>query len=327
MDRRLPVLLLPLLIGLAQGCRSAPPAASDPRPEVVATTSLLCDLVRQLGDQAVRLTCLMQPEQDPHTYVPTPADREAIDRAQLVLYGGYGFDTTAAAPAQRSGTGVAVYERAVPQPLRGRHDHDHEAHGHDAGDAEHSDAGEDTPDPHVWHNARHGQALVGAVAQQLQTLLPERKAEIGAKAIALKGELGRLDGWIRQQVATIPARNRQLVSTHDALTYYGQAYGLTITGTLQGLSSQQQPTPTRLAELVAEIRRSGVPTVFVESTTNPRLITAIAREAKVNVSRQPLWVEGPSRPDGPAPSYQRMLIENTCTIVDGMGGRCQRPPV
>ena len=318
MNRRLPALLLPLLLTLGQGCRSSPPAAPDTRPEVVATTSLLCDLVRQLAGQAVRLTCLMQPEQDPHTYVPTPADREAIARARLVLYGGYGFDATAAAPALRSGTGFAVYERAVPQPL-------HSGHGH--GEPGHTDAGDDTgtADPHVWHNARHGQALVRVISQQLQTLLPARKVEISQRASSLEQDLGHLDGWIRQQIATIPARHRQLVSTHDALTYYGQAYGLTITGTLQGLSSQQQPTPTRLAELVAQIRRAGVPTVFVESTTNPRLITAIAREARVQVSQQPLWVEGPSRPDGPAPSYQQMLIENTCTIVDGLGGRCQHP--
>jgi manganese/iron transport system substrate-binding protein len=309
MKRKFAALVLLLLAGLVQSCRSLSSSGSDHRPEVVATTALLCDLVHQLAGASVHLICLMKPEQDPHSYVPTPADREAIARARLVFYAGYGFDTLAAKAAQHSGAGVAVSERAVSQPLRGSDE----------------DRGETAPDPHVWNDARNGQAMVRVVSQQLQTLLPSSKAEIHQRDVALEQELGRLDNWIHRQIATIPVNHRQLVSTHDSLAYYGHAYGLKITGTLQGLSTQQEPTPTRLAALVTDIRRSGVPAVFVESTTNPRLISAIAREAKVQVSRQALWVEGPSRPDGPAPSYQRMLIENTCTIVNDLGGHCQRP--
>jgi manganese/iron transport system substrate-binding protein len=299
---------------------------------VVATTSLLCDLTRQLAGESVQLTCLIQPGQDPHTYVPTPGDRQTIDQAQLLLYSGYGFDESLSSlvkAAQGKVRAVPVSELAVPKPLMGaEHHHAGEAdgaaeHNHEATEADNT--GSNTPDPHVWNDARNGVALVEVIARELSQINPSEQARYSRNSQQLSRQLTALDGWIRQQVATIPTPNRKLVSTHDALSYYGNAYGLEIAGALQGRSSQNQPSPQRLASLVEEIRAARVPTVFVENTTNPKLIETVAREAEVKVSTQPLYVEGPGGAQTPATDYQHMLVENTCTLVEGLGGRCDRP--
>jgi manganese/iron transport system substrate-binding protein len=342
-----------LLGGALAACR--PQAASQPeaRPAVVATTSLLCDLTRQIAGETVKLTCLIQPGQDPHTYVPTPGDRQAIDQARLVLYGGYGFDDSLSGlvrATQGRVPAVAVSELAVPKPLMGE---EHHHHGEEtSAEAAHAEAAESepptassyavsspttaesaapmaeaeqqAPDPHVWNDARNGAALVQVIGRELARINPAEKSGYASKAEQLSGQITAIDRWIRQQIATIPSQNRKLISTHDALSYYGNAYGIEVAGALQGLSTQNQPSPQRLATLVEEVRSAQVPTIFVENTTNPKLMETVAREAGVKVSTQPLYVEGPGGPKTTATNYQQMLVENTCTLVEGLGGQCDR---
>jgi ABC-type Zn uptake system ZnuABC Zn-binding protein ZnuA len=339
------------------------------RPTVVATLYLLCDLTQQIAAETVDLTCLMEPGQDPHTYEPTPSDRQALEKADLILYGGYGFDlglirVVEAAPEQI--TKIPLYELAVPDPLMAEtHDHgdqggsedehkthdehgdehkthdEHDDHGHgdDHGDDhghEHDDHDEHeedhhahdeskdlVPDPHVWHEAQNGVAIVQAISEQLQPLVPDQQDFYGQQAASLISELQVLDDWIKQQTATIPDANRQLITTHDAFGYYADAYGLSVAGALSGLNMESKPSPTRIKTLVDLVTATGVPTIFAETTTNPKLIETIANNAKVAVAPQPLWVEGPGGPGTEVETYQDMLVANTCTIVVGLGGECQ----
>ncbi|WP_338431013.1 metal ABC transporter solute-binding protein, Zn/Mn family [Synechococcus elongatus] len=320
---------------LLWGCQQNTISSDRNRPKVVATTAVLCDLAKQIGQDSIDLTCLLKPDQDPHVYTPTPEDRRAVEEAQLVLYGGYDYEPSLirmVQATQSTAPKLAVFEAAVPKPLLGEaHDHDHghdhgEDHDHDHAEektAENTKVAEQTPDPHVWHDARNGVAIAQVVTQALSDLQPAEAPAYQQREQAIAAELEQIQAWIPQQIASIPTAQRRLITTHDSFGYYAQAYGLTESGAIAGLSTQEQPTPTRLTELVDSLRAAQVPTVFRETTSNPQLIGTVAQEAGVQVFAQPLYVEGPGGPESPAPNYQQMLIHNTCAIATGLGGRCQ----
>lgn len=338
---------------------SASPDAPPPAnlPQVVATTTVLCDLTEQIAGPAIDLTCLMEPGEDPHVYEPTPSDRRAIEEADLVLYGGYNFEpdliqiiqaTTSPSPK------VAVYELAVPEPLMGEghdHDHDHsgehgeeygggEEHEHDTSeehlheneqedehDHDHDHAHGDTiselvPDPHVWHSAMNGVAIANVIQTELSNLLPEQASVFQQNADGLTTELTDLHNWIISATNTVPTSARMLVTTHDSFSYFAEAYDFTVKGALTGLSTEESPSAARLAELVDQVKAAEVQAIFAESTSNSQLIEAIARDAGVAVGEYPLLVEGPSGPGTDAPTYQLMLVYNTCSIVNALGGQC-----
>jgi manganese/iron transport system substrate-binding protein len=323
---------------------TAPVVQAD-APVVVATTSILCDLTEQIAETTVALTCLLEPGVDPHTYQVRPSDRQAIEQANLVFYGGYDFAPSISSMVEDSTTGatrVAVYEAAMPNPLMGEphdHDHDHGAaaddHGHDQGhdhghDHGHDDATSATadadlvPDPHIWHNASNNGAIAAVIADYLAQVNPDQANLYAENADRLAAQFDEIDGWIQTQVATVPADQRQLVTTHDAFGYFADAYGFEVKGALSGLSTEEQPTPGAMTALVDQVKSAEVPAIFAEDTTNPRLIETVARDAGVAVAEQPLFVEGPGGPGSGAETTQAMLVVNTCTIVDALGGSCDR---
>jgi manganese/iron transport system substrate-binding protein len=179
------------------------------------------------------------------------------------------------------------------------------------------------PDPHVWHNARHNAALAEVIAEALAQVNPDQASRYQAKATQLADQFIALDDWIQTQAATVPAQNRRLVTTHDAFRYFAEAYGFEVKGALSGLNTDAQPSPKALTALVDQIKAATVPAIFAESTTNPALIQTVANNAGVAVADQPLMVEGPGDPDSVAPNTQAMLVVNTCTIVNALGGTCQ----
>ena len=292
------------------------------RPLVVATTSVLCDLTKQVAAETVDLKCLVDAGADPHTYQPKPEDRKAIEQANLVLYGGYDFEPSIIKLVKASGntaSKVAVHEVAVPKPLIGEeHDHEHEGE-HSEEEEKHSD--EKAPDPHVWHNPQNGIQMVEAIRSNLEQVSPENAQLYATNAEKVTGEIKQVDSWIKQNIATIPAAQRKLVTTHDALSYYTQAYNINYEGAIEGLSTEAQPTAARIAELSKEIKQENVPTIFAESTHSPKLIEQVAREANVKVSQEKLYADGIGEPGTDADTYQKMLIANTKAIVDGLGGK------
>ncbi len=344
------------------GCSQEPVAQSDDAaaetaaeevavelPQVVATTSVICDLTEQIAQDTIALTCLMDPGQDPHTYQAKPSDRQAIDEADLVLYDGYDF-----APgliglvdaSSNSAPKVAVYEAAVTDPLMGEgHDHDHghghdhaegEAHDHDhdhehaeehdhdhaEGEAHAHDEGELVADPHIWHNAANNAAIAEVIATNLAKVNPDQAEVYEQTAATLTEQFAALDTWIQTQVDTIPTGNRNLVTTHDAFRYYADAYGIEVKGALSGLSTEEQPSAATLTGLVDQVKEAQVPAIFAESTTNPDLINTVASNAAVKVAEQPLFVAGPGGAGTAAETTQEMLVANTCTIVNALGGTC-----
>ena len=323
------IALFTLLAGLVS-CNSAPanapaesssPATSEAageaadRPIVVATHSVLCDLTRQIAASTIDLRCMIDSGVDPHVYEPTPDARKAIDSAQLILYGGYNFEPSLIRLIQATSNAapkVAVDEEAVPNPLRGEHEHEHEGEAH---------AEDEAPDPHVWHNAQNGIQIAEVISRNLSQLSLNNAQLYAQNAEKVTAELAQIDTWIKSQIETIPAESRKLVTTHDALGYYAEAYGLPIAGALSGLSTEEAPTPQQVGELVSEIKTAKVPTIFAETSVNPRLIETVAREANVQVSEQELFADGLGNPGSEGDTYQKMLIANTEAIVEGLGGQ------
>lgn len=282
-------------------------------PKVVATASVLCDLTQQIAQDTVDLTCLVPAGTDPHVYQIKPSDRKAIETANLILYAGYGFEPDLIKliqATQNQAPKIAVSEVAVPKPLKGEHHEDEHGDEHNHGEL----------DPHVWENAQNGARMVEVVRDNLKQVAPSNAAQYVSNSDKLTRELTQIDSWIKSQISTIPANQRKLVTTHDAMGYYAAAYGITVEGALQGLSTDERPTAARVKELVQEIKAANVPTIFAEATTNPKLIESVAKEANVKVSNKVLFADSLGAKGTEGDTYQKMLIANTQAIVEGLGG-------
>ena len=207
-------------------------------------------------------------------------------------------------------------------------EHDHDEHGHEDHHDEH-DYGEEEgePDPHVWHDAENGIAMVRVIEAELSEVFPENADLYEANAEALITQLTQLDTWIQQQIDTVPESQRVLVSTHDALGYYADAYGIRIEAALASFSTEARPSAADLRELIDLVEDSGLPSIFVEATSNPRLIEAVSRETDIGISEEPIYADGLGEPGTPAATYTGMLMTNTCTIVTGLGGSCNEAAV
>jgi manganese/iron transport system substrate-binding protein len=339
----------PLILGLLVGCTAStstdsgnpgtdPAANSTPTStlaspnnakKVIATTSVICNLTQTIAQTSIDLNCLMDAGTDPHVYEPTPDDRKAIESADLILYGGYDFEPSLIKLVQSTSNPapkIAVHEQAVTSPIQMVGEHDH-GHGDDDHEDEHKTDATGKPeeeserDPHVWHNAQNGIRMTQVIQTHLAKIAPDNAATYTQTTQALTQELTQLDAWIKAQVSTIPAASRKLVTTHDSLGYYAAAYGIPVEGALFGVSTDEKPTALRVKELVDDIRTAQVPTIFAEVTANPNLLQTVANDAQVKISDRPLFTDGLGAPGSGAETYPQMLIHNTQTIVEGLGGK------
>ena len=273
------------------------------RPRVVATTTLIADWVEQVGQDRIQLTSLLQPGVDPHVYEPTPADAVALEQAELVFYNGYNLEPGLI----RLIEATAQQARRIPlaetiDPIVTEED------------------GIPTPDPHVWGNVENVITMVERIRQELSELAPAEATFFAANAAVYQAELEALHTWIAEQIQAIPPPNRVLITTHDAFAYYTQAYGLTMSGSLIGISTEEQPSAQTVAQLVQQIRALQVPAIFAETTLNPALIKTVAAEAGVQVAEQELYSDSLGEAGSGAETYLEMMRLNTLTIVNALGG-------
>jgi manganese/iron transport system substrate-binding protein len=309
-----------LLCGLVSGCNSPsrqqsvtanPDAipthstATSNKPQVLVTNSVLCDLTSQIAASTIDLVCLLTPGSDPHLYKITPQARKSIDRAKLLMYGGYNLEPElirAIEATSNSAPKVAVYEAAVPQPQQFEED------------------GQSTTDPHVWHNAKNGVKIAAVIQANLEKLIPAQTATYRKNTQKLTLEITQIDTWIKSQINTIPRDRKILVTTHDALDYYAKAYGISL-ATLQGVSTEEKPNAARVKELVEKIKTTKAPTIFAELSVDSRLIKTVASEATVQISNQEIYADGLGEANSSGGTYQKMLVSNTRSIVTGLGGK------
>lgn len=298
-----------------------PAATTTESLQVVTTYSVLCDLTQQVAADTIELSCLIPPGEDPHAYQATPQDRQQLEIADLILYGGYNHEPKIIKLIEAtpdSATKVAVHEVAVPQPLKGGHDH----HAHEEDHDHEKEEEESVTDPHVWHDVENAIAMVKVITTQLSQVNPDDAVIYQENAQDFISQLQQLDNWVQTKINTIPTRARKLVTTHDTLSYYAQAYGLEEIGALQGVIPTEKPTAARVKMLVKVVNEAKVPAIFIEANINHQIIKTVAREAKVKVAPTKLLVDGLGETGKDGATYISMIRYNTCVIVKALEGKC-----
>lgn len=274
------------------------------KPTVVTTSTIITDWTEEIGGDAIEVIGILEPGADPHVYEPVPADSRSIEKADLIFYNGYNLEPELIKIIKGSGNSeqkrFAVGE--VITPLDYNYD------------------GQSVPDPHVWGDVENAIEIINAIVDQLIELSPENEAEFKDNATEYRKTLEKLHTWISEQIETIPPDQRQLVTTHDAFQYYADAYGLEITGTLIGISTEEQPSAKTVKNLSDALKESNVPAIFAETTINPILIQTVANEAGVKLAAQKLYSDSIGALDSEAGSYVGMLTVNTRTIVEALQG-------
>lgn len=301
----IPVLLaLAALVPAAAGCASGGEDGSDPGDEaavsVVATTTQVADFAREVGGDRVEVHQVLQANSDPHGYEPRPSDAEALADAELVVRSGGDLDEWLADLIDDAGGDAPTV--TLIEAVR--------TIGGDGDDA----------DPHWWQDPRNAIAAVEAIEAALVEVDPAGASDYRADAGAYVERLRALDRNVAACVAEIPPAKRRLVTTHDALGYYTDRYGIEVVGALiPSLSTAAQPSAGDIRELVHRIREQDVEAIFPESSIDPRLERAVAREAGATVGR-PLWADtlGPDGSDGA--TYIQSIQSNTAALVEGLTG-------
>jgi ABC-type Zn uptake system ZnuABC Zn-binding protein ZnuA len=283
------------------------PAALAPAEKlrVVATTSILADVVGRVGGDHIELVSLIPIGVDPHAFEPTPRDAQALAAADAVFINGFGLEAFLEDLIRQAGGSAPVVSASLgiaPLPFEGD---------------EHDDGGEDEDhgaDPHTWLDPNNVMHWTQNIEAALSALDPSRAEAYVANGEAYRSQLAALDDQIREAVSRIPQENRRLVTDHDELGYFADEYGFTIVGTvIPGASSLADPSAAQLAHLLDQVRAQAAPAVFVSSVVNPALVEAFAADAGMHVAM--LYAHSLTADDGPAPSYLELMRYNAETIA------------
>jgi manganese/zinc/iron transport system substrate-binding protein len=298
--RRCGATLVFLAVGPFASAARAEPAA------VVATTTVVADLVRQVGGERVTVDCLMGAGIDPHSYRATPRDADRLARARLVVASGLHLEGKLSELLSRLARRVPVTAVADGLPRD-----------------ELLSVGDGLYDPHVWFDAKLWSRCVPAVAAALAKLDPEGRGEYEARAADYGRRLEALDGRLRERLATIPERRRVLVTAHDAFQYFGRAYGVEVVG-VQGTSTEAEAGLADINRLVGMIVSRGIPAVFVETSVSDRNVTALREGAKARgrdvAIGGSLYSDSLGGAGSGAETLEAALTANVETIVAGLAG-------
>ncbi|QTD45745.1 metal ABC transporter solute-binding protein, Zn/Mn family [Ottowia testudinis] len=284
---------------------SWPAHAAEPL-RVVASFSLLADLVRQVGGERVAVTPLVGPGGDAHVFQPTPAHARQVGQAQLVVSNGLGYEGWMPRLLQSTGyKGPQVIATKGVKAIEGDKGHDHGQHGH----------GRD--DPHAWQSVPNAMVYVKNIEAGLCAADAAGCPAYRANAARYGADLQKLDADIRAAWASVPLAERKVITSHAAYAYYGQAYSVRFLSP-QGVSTESEASAKGVAQLVRQIRRDKIKALFVENVSDPRLIEQIARETGVKPAGK-LHSDSLTAPGGGAPTYVDMMRANTRALVQALG--------
>lgn len=288
-------------------------AAEPPKLRVVASFSILADLVAQVGGERVAVTSLVGPEADAHGYSPAPDDARALAQADLIVVNGLGFEGWIERLIKASATRVPVIVAAREvRTIPGRHDHS----GHEQGEAGHGPDHAEA-DPHAWQSVANAKLYVAAIRDGLSVADPAHAALYAANARSYTDRLDALEAEIRAAIGEIPQERRRVITSHDSFGYFSDAYGLRFIAP-RGVSSASEPSPADIARIIRQIRRDRIPAIFLESFADPRLMQQIARESGARIGGQ-IFSDALSGADGPAPSYIEMMRANLRAFREALG--------
>ena len=323
---------------------ATPAAAQSHGPvPVVATFSILGDMVKRIGGKHIAVTTLVGADGDTHVYQPTPADARAVSEAKILVVNGLQFEGWLDRLIDASdfrGIRVVATEGIGPivfgdeddhhgsheaHTKEAGHDHGHEKHAeaprHDHDDKAHAEAGHDHHDhgafdPHAWQSLGNAIAYLDNITAALAQADPVNAADFYRNRAAYVAEIQTLDAEIRKIVADLPADRRTVVTSHDAFQYFGRDYGLEFVAP-QGLSTESDASAKDVARLVRQIRKRGIRAVFIENVADPRLLERIADETGATIGGT-LYPGALSGPDGPASTYLEMMRHNATTLAQAL---------
>ncbi|BAZ12002.1 periplasmic solute binding protein [Calothrix sp. NIES-4071] len=280
--------------------------------QVVVTTSVLCDLTKQVAGNTANINCLIPPDTNPRNYKPTAEDRQAIDKAKLVLYNGYNLEPGVFNIIKASKNPVpkiAVAQVAVPKPNI-------------------QQGNKKSVNPYLWHDAKNAAAMVDVISNNLKKVAPQNAKLYTANTSKLKNQIGALDKWIKSRIASIPPSQRTLITNNQQMGYYTTAYGLTYETAFITINPSEAPTSPQLKPLINNIKQARVPSIFISNTVNPQLVKSVAKQANVRLSERSLFTNNLGAKGSSGDTYQKMMTANTRTIVEGLGGTYLifRPP-
>jgi manganese/zinc/iron transport system substrate-binding protein len=267
-------------------------------------------MVKNIGGDHLEVAGLMGAGVDPHLYKPVPSDIEQLDGADVIFYNGLHLEgrmVEVFKKLSRSKSTNAVTDGLVEaKDARLRKPPEFEGHY----------------DPHVWHDPKIWADCVKYTAQLLAEFDPSHRADYETNRDAYLKQLDQADQYCREQLATIPAEQRALVTAHDAFNYFCQAYGLE-SKPLKGVSTEEEVTIGRMEEVVAFLVDRKIKAVFVESATAPQIIKALIEPCRekghdVHIPERELYADALGPAGSGADNYLGMIKANVDTIVTGL---------
>ena len=278
---------------LAAACLASPAAAFD-RIKVVASFSILGDLVKNIGGAHVEVADLVGPNGDPHVFDPSPNDASLIADARIVVVNGLGLEgwLNRLFTASKKQAVVIVATEGIRPRTNG---------------VERS-----KDDPHAWQSVPNIEIYAANIRDGLVRVDPGSKSDYDANYAAYLARLTELDQEIRHSIAAIPSDRRSVLTNHNAFGYFSDAYGVAFTG-LQGVSTDAEPSARDVASIIRQIKERKIAALFLENIVNPAQLRRIAQETGVRIGGT-LYSDALTEASGAAPTYIDLMRHNIQTI-------------
>lgn len=272
--------------------------------KVVASFSILADLVKNIGGDYVSVTTIVGPNEDAHVYQPTPLDSIMISEADLVIINGLGFEGWIERLIKASGfRGTPVIASQGVGSLKARGNPLHKTQSH-------------IDDPHAWHSVPAVMKYVDNISRALAQFDPLHAEVYHKNATAYKQRLRFLDEWIRDEIGRISESKRKVISAHDAFQYFSAEYKVEFLSPV-GVSTEAEATPEAIKKLIDLIRKEGIQRIFVENITNERQMHIIQESTGARIGGI-LYSDALSAAEDPAPDYISLMRHNVALIVEAM---------
>ncbi len=286
-------LFLALALGLAaQG-------AMAKTLNVVASFSILGDITQQIGGDHVKVTTLVGPDGDPHTFEPSAKDSALLNNADVVVVNGLGLEGWLDRLVKASG-----FKGQLVVASTGVSTHSLE------------EDGATITDPHAWNSAANGALYAKNILAGLVKADPADEADLNASGQRYIGELEKLDSWAKERFSAVPQAKRKVLTSHDAFGYFGRAYGVDFIAP-QGYSSESEASAAQVAAIIKQIKADGVKVWFMENQLDPRLVKQIASATGAQPGGE-LYPEALSAKGGVADTYEKAFRHNVDTIYNSM---------
>jgi len=276
-------------------------SAADPI-RVSSFSTILTEIAQQVGGDRVAVTAHVKAGVDPHEFEPTPEDLKTVGESQLILLSAKHMEGYVGKLKESTGTKGTLLEVGNGfASLKMKAE---------------SDPGKVVEDPHWWHSIPNMEKAVKIVRDELTEISPADKDYFADRAGKYLSTLDALETWVKLELAKLPRNKRQLVTSHDAFQYFAKENGFTIYP-IEGISSADQPSSKKVAEIIATIKKQGVKAIFPEKIENPKVLTEITRESGAKVGGE-LYADGLGAPDSDAATYVGMYKHNVSAIVSGL---------